>query len=75
MDGKGCWRDNGFVERLWKSIKYEEVCLHTYDSVSQAEVSLTRYIGFHNGQRTHSSPDGHSPDTASFSSPPAKRAA
>jgi transposase InsO family protein len=38
MDGKGCWRDNGFVERLWKSIKYEEVCLHAYDSVSQAEV-------------------------------------
>ena len=46
MDGKGCWRDNVFVERLWKSIKYEEVYLHAYDSVSQAKASLTRYINF-----------------------------
>ena len=49
MDGKGCWRDNVFVERLWKTIKYEEVYLHAYDTVSAAKESLTRYVSFYNG--------------------------
>jgi putative transposase len=75
MDGRGCWRDNVFVERLWKSIKYEEVYLHAYDSVAQAKASLTRYIKFYNGQRPHSSLDGQTPDTVYLSSPPAKLAA
>jgi putative transposase len=44
MDGKGCWRDNVFVERLWKSIKYEEVYLHAYDSVSAAKSGIGRYL-------------------------------
>ncbi len=75
MDGKGCWRDNVFVERLWKSIKYEEVYLHAYDSVSHAKASLAKYIGFYNTQRPHSSLDGRTPDDVYFSSLPAKLAA
>ena len=75
MDGKGCWRDNVFVERLWKSIKYEEVYLHAYESVSQAKASLTKYIGFYNTGRPHSSLDGQTPDGVYFSSLPAKLAA
>lgn len=75
MDGKGCWRDNVFVERLWKSIKYEEVYLHAYDSVSQAKASLAKYIGFYNSGRPHSSLDGQTPDSVYFNSLPEKRAA
>jgi putative transposase len=48
MDGKGCWRDNVFVERLWKSIKYEEVYLHAYDTVEAAHQGLERYLTFYN---------------------------
>ena len=48
MDGKGCWRDNVFVERLWKSIKYEEVYLHAYETVSAAHQGLERYLTFYN---------------------------
>jgi putative transposase len=55
MDGKGCWRDNVFVERLWKSIKYEEVYLRAYDSVSHAKQSIGRYLTFYNTRRPHSS--------------------
>ena len=47
MDGKGCWRDNVFVERLWKSVKYEEVYLHGYDTVSIARQALSRYFDFY----------------------------
>jgi len=75
MDGKGCWRDNVFVERLWKSIKYEEVYLHAYDSVSHAKASLAKYIRFYNAGRPHSSLDGRTPDDVYFSSLPAKLAA
>ena len=75
MDGKGCWRDNVFVERLWKTIKYEEVYLHAYDSVSQAKASLAKYIGFYNSGRPHSSLDGRTPDDVYFTSLPGKRAA
>ena len=54
MDGKGAWRDNVFVERLWRTIKYEEVYLRAYASVSEARVSLGRYIdGFYNTRRPH----------------------
>jgi len=48
MDGKGAWRDNLFVERLWKSVKYEEVYLHAYDSVPEAHQGLARYFTFYN---------------------------
>jgi putative transposase len=66
MDGKGAWRDNVFVERLWRSIKYEEVYLKAYDSVSEARASIGRYLAFYNGRRPHSSLDRRTPDQAYF---------
>lgn len=66
MDGKGAWRDNVFVERLWRSIKYEEVYLRAYASVSEARTGIGRYIGFYNSRRPHSSLDGRTPDQAYF---------
>ena len=64
MDGKGSWRDNVFVERLWRTIKYEEVYLRAYDSVSAARASIGRYLAFYNGQRPHSALDRQTPDQA-----------
>ena len=64
MDGKGAWRDNVFVERLWRTVKYEEVYLRAYDSVSAARESLRRYLKFYNTRRPHSSLDGQTPDQA-----------
>jgi putative transposase len=66
MDGKGAWRDNVFVERLWRSIKYEEVYLKAYDSVSEARASIGRYLTFYNSRRPHSSLDRQTPDQAYF---------
>ncbi|WP_165405067.1 MULTISPECIES: IS3 family transposase [Rhizobium] len=66
MDGKGAWRDNVFVERLWRSIKYEEVYLHAYKTVSEARVGIGRYLTFYNGRRPHSSLDRQTPDQAYF---------
>jgi len=66
MDGKGAWRDNVFVERLWRSVKYEEVYLRAYDSVSEARTSIGRYLDFYNARRPHSSLDGMTPDQAYF---------
>ena len=66
MDGKGAWRDNVFVERLWRTIKYEEVYLRAYDTVSAARASLGRYIAFYNSRRPHSSLDRQTPDRAYF---------
>ena len=66
MDGKGAWRDNVFVERIWKSVKYEEVYLHAYDSVSAARASIGRYLDFYNRRRPHSSLDRRTPDEAYF---------
>ena len=62
MDGTGCWRDNVFVERLWKSIKYEEVYLHAYETVGAAQQGLERYLTFYNRQRPHRALDGKTPD-------------
>jgi putative transposase len=53
MDGKGCWRDNVFVERLWRSVKYEEVYLHAYETVSDVRTGLARYFEFFNNRRPH----------------------
>ncbi len=75
MDGRGCWRDNVFVERLWKSVKYEEVYLHAYDSVSHAKASLGRYLDFYNTRRPHSSLDRKTPDQIYFQSLPLAMAA
>jgi putative transposase len=66
MDGKGSWRDNVFVERLWRTIKYEEVYLRAYDRPSEARASLGRYIAFYNSRRPHSSLDRQTPDRAYF---------
>src|SRR5262249_1135424 len=75
MDGKGAWRDNLFVERLWRSVKYEEVYLRAYDSVSEARASIGRYLDFYNGRRPHSSLDGTTPDQAYFTTLPLRLAA
>ena len=64
MDGKGAWRNNFLVERLWRTIKYEEVYLSAYDSVSAARESLRRYQAFDNSRRPQSSMDGQTPDQA-----------
>lgn len=69
IDGKGAWRDNVFVERLWRTIKYEEVYLHAYDSVSEARLGLARYLAFYNTRRPHSSLDGQTPDQAYLNPP------
>lgn len=66
MDGKGCWSDNVFVERLWKSVKYEGVYLKTYDTVAAARDSLGTYLTFYNNCRPHQSLDGKTPDTFYF---------
>jgi putative transposase len=71
MDGKGAWRDNVFVERLWRTIKYEEVYLRAYASVPEARASLGRYIeGFYNTRRPHSSLGRQTPDEAYFTALP-----
>jgi len=75
MDGKGSWRDNVFVERLWRSVKYEEVYLRAYDSVAHARASLGRYLSFYNAKRPHSSLAGRTPDQAYFERRPQARAA
>jgi len=64
MDGRGRWRDNVFVERIWKSIKYEEVYLHAYASVSEARTSIGRYLDSYNTARPHSSLKAQTPDQA-----------
>ena len=66
MDGKGSWRDNVFVERLWRTVKYEEVYLRAYASVADARASIGRYLGFYNSRRPHSSLDRQTPDQAYF---------
>jgi putative transposase len=75
MDGKGAWRDNVFVERLWRSVKYEEVYLRAYDSVGEACASIGRYLDFYNRKRPHSSLDARTPDHAYFHNLPQVAAA
>ena len=75
MDGKGCWRDNVLVERLWRSVKYEEVYLRAYDTVGEARASIGRYLAFYNGRRPHSSLDRQTPDQAYFGRLPQSAAA
>jgi putative transposase len=75
MDGKGAWRDNVFVERLWRSVKYEEVYLKAYNSVSEARASIGRYLDFYNSRRPHLSLDGITPDQAYFTPLPLRAAA
>jgi putative transposase len=70
MDGRGAWRDNVFVERLWRTIKYDEVYLHAYESVSHARASLAGFLTFYNERRPHSSLGARTPDEAYFASLP-----
>ncbi|SDP86835.1 Integrase core domain-containing protein [Desulforhopalus singaporensis] len=64
MDGKGAWRDNIFVERLWKTVKYERVYLYAYDSVNEARLSIMQYLAWYNQSRPHSSLGKMTPDEA-----------
>ena len=66
MDGRGAWRDNVFVERVWRSVKYERVYLKAYDSVSAARADIADYLGWYNAHRAHSSLDRCTPDEAYF---------
>ena len=75
MDGKGAWRDNVFVERLWRTIKYEEVYLKAYVNVPEARRSISSYISFYNQIRPHSSLDGKTPDQAYYYMQPRQQAA
>jgi putative transposase len=75
MHGKGCWRDNMFIERFWKTLKYEEVYLRAYDTVSEARASIARYFAFYNQRRPHSSLEERTPDAAYFAALQLKAAA
>jgi putative transposase len=75
MDGKGSWRDNVFVERLWRSVKYEEVYLHAYETVTEAKLGLARYFDFYNRSRPHSRLNRRTPDQVYFNSLPLPMAA
>ena len=66
MDGRGQWRDNVFVERLWKSVKYEEVYLKAYDTVSAARAGIAAYLDFYNTRRPHRAHGGRTPDAIYF---------
>lgn len=68
MDGRGQWRDNVFVERLWKSVKYEDVYLKAYDSVRAARAGIAAYLDFYNAVRPHRAHDGRTPDVVYFES-------
>jgi len=75
MDGKGCWRDNVFIERFWKTLKYQEVYLRAYETVSEARASIGRYLAFYNGRRPHRAHKGRTPDAAYFAAQAMKAAA
>lgn len=70
MDGRGAWRDNVVVERLWRSVKYEEVYLRAYAAVSEARSSISRYLNFYNNRRPHSSLAAKTPDKVHFDNLP-----
>lgn len=70
MDGRGAWRDNVFVERLWRSVKYERVYLKAYDSVSAARADIAQYLSWYNTHRTHSSLARFTPDERYFADLP-----
>ena len=69
MDGKGAWRDNVFVERVWKSVKYEEVYLKAGANVPEARASIGKHLDFYNGRRPHQSLGRQMPDQAFFNAP------
>jgi putative transposase len=72
MDGTGRWRDNVFIERLWRSLKYEEVYLHAYETVHDAHLEVARYVTFYNQIRLHRALDGRTPDRVYLDNQPAR---
>ena len=64
MDGRGRWRDNVFIERLWRSLKYECIYLHAFETGSELRAGLTKWIGYYNAGRPHSALEGWTPDEA-----------
>jgi putative transposase len=66
MDGKGRWIDNVFVERLWRSVKYESIYLHAYETPREVRVALARYFAFYNAHRPHQSLGYRTPDERYF---------
>ncbi len=75
MDGKGRWVDNVFVERLWRSVKYEDIYLHAYESVRELKAALARYFEFYNVRRPHQSLKDRTPDEMYFGTDLMKKAA
>ena len=75
MDGRGRWADNVYIERLWRSLKYEHVYLHAYESVGEARTNIGRYFEFYNFRRPHSSLGAQTPDQIYFHRPPEALAA
>ncbi len=75
MDGRGAWRDNVFVERLWRSVKYEHVYKFAYASVSEARTKIAGYLDWYNNGRAHSSIEDQTPDEAYWSGLPQLKAA
>lgn len=75
MDGRGAWRDNVVVERLWRSVKYEEVYLKAYRTVSEARAGIGRYLRFYNEKRPHSKLGARTPDQTYFDNLPTTMAA
>jgi len=75
MDGRGAWRDNVFIERLWRSVKYDEVYLHAYSSVMEARQGLDRYFRFYNQRRPHTALDKKTPDEFYFENLPRRHCA
>jgi putative transposase len=72
MDGRGRWMDNVFIERLWRSLKYECVYLHAFETGSELRTGLARWIGYYNGARPHSSLSGMTPDEAYTATEPGR---
>ena len=66
VDGRGAWRNNVFVERFWRSVRYREIYLRAYDTVGEARTSIGRYLAFYNGRRLHCSPGRNTPNQAYF---------
>jgi putative transposase len=75
MDGKGRWMDNVFVERLWWSVKYQDVYLKAYESIAEVRKGLTRYFDFYNRSRRHQSLDRRTPDDVYWSTLPKQQVA
>ena len=75
MDGKGRWMDNVFIERLWRTVKYEEIYLRAYDTVTEASAGIGWYLDFYNARRTHQALGRLTPDEVYFQSNGLRKAA